>query len=79
MIWVLIIYQLVGLYLTDLVYAVRPEGVDKNWIKTKPGEAWLTLLRLYGPLEPILEKTWRWNDIERVKKHGPYPEHNIET
>ena len=44
-----------------------PEGFEQNWIKTKPGEGWFTLLRLYAPLEPILDKTWRWNDIERIK------------
>jgi len=44
-----------------------PEGYEKNWIKTIPNEGWFTLLRLYAPLEPILNKTWRWNDIERVK------------
>ncbi len=45
-----------------------PEGVDeRNWIKTIPGEGWFTLPRLYAPLEPILDKTWRWNDIELVK------------
>ncbi len=45
-----------------------PEGVsEKNWIKTIPGEGWFTLPRLYAPLEPILDKTWRWNDIEKVK------------
>ena len=45
-----------------------PEGVnEKNWIKTKPGEGWFTLPRLYAPIEPILNKTWRWNDIERIK------------
>ena len=44
-----------------------PEGYEKNWIKTRPGEGWLTLPRLYGPLEPILDKTWRWNDIERIE------------
>ena len=43
-----------------------PEGFEQNWIKTKPGEGWFTLPRLYGPLEPILDKTWRWNDIERI-------------
>jgi hypothetical protein len=26
-----------------------------------------TLARLYARLEPILDKTWRWNDIELVK------------
>lgn len=44
-----------------------PKGYESNWIKTKPGEGWFTLPRLYAPLEPILNKTWRWNDIEQVK------------
>jgi hypothetical protein len=45
-----------------------PKGVsEKNWIKTKPGQGWFTLPRLYAPLKSILDKTWRWNDIERVK------------
>ena len=43
-----------------------PKGFEKNWIKTIPGEGWFTLPRLYGPLQPILDKTWRWNDIERI-------------
>jgi len=43
-----------------------PKGYEKNWVKTIPGEGWLTLPRLYVPLEPILDKTWRWNDIERI-------------
>jgi hypothetical protein len=53
----------------DLYFGPQlPEGVsEKNWVKTKPGEGWFTLPRLYAPLEPILNKTWRWNDIERVK------------
>jgi len=44
-----------------------PEGFEQNWIRTIPGEGWFTLPRLYAPLEPILDKTWRWNDIERIK------------
>jgi hypothetical protein len=44
-----------------------PEGYEKNWVKTIPGEGWFTLPRLYAPLEPILDKTWRWNDIEKIK------------
>jgi hypothetical protein len=52
----------------DLYFGpAAPEGYEKNWIKTKPGEGWLTLPRLYGPLEPILDKTWRWNDIELLR------------
>ncbi len=44
-----------------------PDGFEPNWIKTNADEGWFVLLRLYGPLEPILEKTWKPNDIERVK------------
>lgn len=45
----------------------RPEGVpESNWIQTIPDQSWFTLPRLYAPLEPILDKTWRWNDIEKV-------------
>ena len=51
----------------DLYFSPEaPEGFEKNWIKTKPGEGWFTLPRLYAPLEPILNKTWRWNDIEKI-------------
>jgi hypothetical protein len=32
-----------------------------------PGKAWFTILRLYGPLEPWFKKTWRPDDIKRVK------------
>ncbi len=42
-----------------------PEAV--NWIQTVPGKGWFALLRLYGPLEPWFEKTWRPGDIELVK------------
>ena len=45
-----------------------PEGVsEKNWFKTIPGEGWFSMPRLYDPLETILDKTWRWNDIEEIK------------
>ncbi len=51
----------------DLYFGPKaPKGFEKNWIKTKPGEGWFTLPRLYAPLEPILDKTWRWNDIEKI-------------
>lgn len=53
----------------DLWFAPEhPEGVpESNWIQTIAGEGWFTLPRLYAPLAPILNKTWRWNDIERVE------------
>ncbi len=53
----------------DLYFGPKsPEGFEQNWVKTIPGEGWFILPRLYAPLEPILDKTWRWNDIELVKR-----------
>lgn len=43
-----------------------PDGKESNWIQTVPGKGWWTLLRLYGPLEPWFDKTWRPGEIERI-------------
>jgi hypothetical protein len=34
---------------------------------TIPGKGWNTLLRLYGPLQPWFDRTWRLGEIELVK------------
>ena len=44
-----------------------PEGKQNNWIQTIPGKGWFTMFRLYGPLEPWFDKTWRPGEIELVK------------
>ena len=44
-----------------------PKGKEKNWVQTRPGEGWFTILRLYGALEPWFDKTWRPGEIELVK------------
>ena len=44
-----------------------PKGKENNWVQTIPGKGWNTLLRLYGPLEPWFDKTWRPGEIELVK------------
>ena len=41
-----------------------PEEKEINWIQTVPGKGWFTILRLYGPLEPWFDKTWRPGEIE---------------
>jgi len=41
-----------------------PAGKEQNWIETVPGKGWNTLLRLYGPLEPWFNKSWRPGEIE---------------
>jgi hypothetical protein len=43
-----------------------PAGKENNWMQTIPGKGWSTLLRLYSPLEPWFNKTWRPGEIEPV-------------
>jgi hypothetical protein len=46
----------------------QPERVNRgNWIQSMPGKGWFVILRLYSPLEPFFDKTWRIGEIEQVK------------
>jgi hypothetical protein len=47
-----------------------PPGKEGNWIQTIPGKGWNTILRLYGPLEPWFNKTWRPGEIELIAEKG---------
>ena len=44
-----------------------PEGRESNWVPTLPGKAWFPIVRLYGPLEPWFDQTWKLPEIERVR------------
>ena len=44
-----------------------PAGFENNWVQTIPGKGWFMILRLYGPLEPWFDKTWRPGEIELQK------------
>jgi hypothetical protein len=51
----------------DLYFGpVAPEGHEENWIQTVGGKGWFILLRLYGPLEPWFNQTWRPGEFERI-------------
>ena len=41
-----------------------PEGYENNWLETIPGKGWFTILRIYGPLQPWIDQTWRPGEIE---------------
>jgi hypothetical protein len=43
----------------------RPAN-GENWIQTIPGKSWFTIFRLYGPLQPWFDKSWKLPDIEKV-------------
>jgi len=52
----------------DVFFApTAPAGHEANWVQTVPGKGWNLILRLYGPLEPFFDKTWRPSEIELVK------------
>jgi hypothetical protein len=44
-----------------------PKGHEANWVQTVPGKGWNALFRLYGPLQPWFDKTWKPGDFELVK------------
>ena len=51
----------------DLYFGPKaPAGQEDNWVQTVPGQHWFTILRLYGPLEPWFNKSWRPGEIELV-------------
>jgi hypothetical protein len=41
-----------------------PAGHERNWVQTMPSKGWNSLLCLYAPLEPWLDKTWKPGDFE---------------
>ena len=43
-----------------------PAGYEKNWLQTIPGKSWFTALRMYGPLEPWLNRSWRPSEVVQV-------------
>jgi len=52
----------------DLYFGPKaPAGYENNWVQTVPGKGWFVVLRLYGPLEPWFDKTWKPNDFVLVK------------
>ena len=44
-----------------------PEGEEANWVQTMPGKGFNILFRLYGPLEPWFDKSWKPGDLEVVE------------
>ncbi len=45
----------------------QPGGVGRgNWIQTVAGKGFFVTLRLYGPLEPFFDQSWRPGEVEAV-------------
>ena len=52
---------------TDIyIGPTAPAGKEHNWLQTVPGKGWFTIFRLYNPLQPFFDKTWRPSEIEPI-------------
>ena len=52
----------------DIYFSPKPPaGFENNWLETIPGKSWFVALRMYGPLNPWLEQTWRPGEVELVE------------
>lgn len=47
--------------------AKAPAGKEANWVQTVPGRGWFPFFRFYGPDKPLVDKTWKLPDIEKVQ------------
>jgi hypothetical protein len=53
---------------TDLYLGpTAPMGKEGNWLATVHGRGYFAIIRLYGPTEAALDKSWKPGDIEKVK------------
>jgi hypothetical protein len=43
-----------------------PEGKGGNWLATVPGRGYFVVLRLYGPTEAAIDKSWKPGDIDKL-------------
>jgi len=48
----------------DVYFSAKRPPDAQNWVQTVPGKSWFTIFRLYGPLQPWFDKSWRLPDIE---------------
>lgn len=57
---------------TDLFVGPKaPEGKEANWLATVPGRGFFAIIRLYGPTEAALNRTWKPGDF--MKQGNPKP------
>lgn len=53
---------------TDIYFAPKaPDGYQNNWLETIPGKSWFVILRMYGPLQPWLDRTWRPSEVMLIE------------
>ncbi|MDO6760401.1 DUF1254 domain-containing protein [Tamlana sp. 2_MG-2023] len=52
----------------DLYFGpTAPEGKEQNWVQTIPGKHWFAYMRFYAPTEAYFDKSWKMDDINKMK------------
>jgi hypothetical protein len=51
----------------DIYFSPKPLGQGKNWLATVPAKGFFTILRLYGPTQAFYDKTWKPDDVVKVR------------
>jgi len=44
-----------------------PKGKETNWLPTVPGKKFFLIFRFYGPEPSLFNKSWKLNDVEKLK------------
>jgi hypothetical protein len=44
-----------------------PAGKESNWVPTVEGRKFFLAFRFYGPKAAMFDKSWRLNDVEKLK------------
>jgi len=53
---------------TDIYFGQKaPAAKESNWMATPAGRGYFVILRLYGPTEAAIDKSWVPGDIEKTK------------
>jgi len=53
---------------TDLYLGPKaPTGKQGNWLATVPGRGYFAILRLYGPTEAAINRSWKPGDLEKAE------------
>jgi hypothetical protein len=53
---------------TDIYLGQKaPAGKEANWMATPAGKGYFVILRLYGPTEAAIDKSWVPGDLELMK------------
>lgn len=52
----------------DLYFGPKTvKGYEQNWVQTVPGRHWFSYFRLYAPTAAYFDRSWKLDDIEKVK------------